>query len=128
MRKYGLFIVGLLFIFFLTQCEQEKEFKYDVHLLTGKHWGIPEVLERGPSSEPWLPGSPTVFYKDGRVSFGGRLDSWQVLDSESLLIQQRKENWQVLELTENKLLVEVLSHPEGQFIVRAVFYNQGPAE
>ena len=118
-RVWSLFAV--LFMLFFASCEEE-EFQYDLDLLTGTEWGIPRILETGPSGGVFIQTSPNVFYKDGRVSFGGKTDFWQVRDSRSLLIQQREQIWQVLELSDNKLHVEVLKFPDGEFLVNAVFY------
>jgi len=118
-------IIGLLSVLLLltfVTCEKEEEFKYDLNLLTGKEWDMPQIQETGPSGGDFIQGSPTVFYEDGRVTFAGKTDFWQVSDSRSLLIQERQQIWQVLELTENKLYVEVLKYPNGEFLVRAIFY------
>lgn len=120
---FKLFAVCFLLIF--CQCEKEKEFEYDLNLLTGTVWGIPHIEEQSSSAGDFIQASPTVFHEDGRVTFGGRSDFWQVRDSRSLLIQQRQQIWQVLELTESKLHVEVLKYPNGEFLVRAIFYPAG---
>ena len=114
------FAVCLLLMF--CQCEKEKDFKYDIHLLTATEWGIPEIQEGGPSGGNFDQVAPTRFYEDGRVTFAGRSDFWQVRDSRSLLIQERQQIWQILELTENKLHVEVFTYPNSEFVVRAIFY------
>lgn len=118
-------IIGLLSVLLLlafVQCEKEEEFKYDLNLLTGKQWGIPEIQEIGPSGGNFDQVAPTRFYEDGRVTFAGRSDFWQVRDSRSLLIQERQQIWQILELTENKLHVEVFTYPNSEFVVRAIFH------
>ena len=114
----GLFIFALTF----NGCENEKHFKYDLDLLTDTTWGVPEIQETGPSEENFNQVAPTKFYENGRVTFAGRADYWQVKDSRSLLIQERQQIWQILELTEEKLYVEVLKYPNGEFLVRAIFY------
>ena len=122
MRNKIIGLLSVLLFLSFVQCEEDEGFKYDVNLLTGKEWGVPQIQETGPSGGDFILGSPTKFYEDGRVTFAGRTDYWQVRDSRSLLIQQRQQIWQVLELTENKLRVEVLKYPNGEFLVRAIFY------
>jgi len=122
MRKKAIGIISVLFFLLFVQCEKDKDFKYDLNLLTGKEWDMPQIQYTGPSGGDFILGSPTKFYEDGRVTFAGRTDYWQVRDSRSLLIQQRQQIWQVLELTENKLRVEVLKYPNGEFLVQAIFY------
>ena len=119
LKIVSFFAVCLLL--FISACEKE-EFRYDLELLTGTEWGIPQVLETGPSGGSFIQTSPNVFYEDGRVSFGGSIDFWQVRDSRSLHLQRREQIWQVLELTENKLSVDVLKFPNGDFLFEVDFY------
>jgi len=122
MRSKTVYIVFLFVGLLLAGCEQEKDFAYDIELLTGTEWGLPQVQETGPAEGSFNRSSPNIFYEDGRVSFGGRTDFWRVRDSRSLLIEQRQEIWQVLNLTEDELHVEVLKYPNGDFMVNAIFY------
>jgi len=111
----------IILIGLLIQCENNEDFKYDLNLLTDTEWGIPQIQETGPTGGDFAKNSPTIFYEDGRVTFGGVSDFWKVSSSTSLLIEQRQQIWQVLELTENKLHVEVLKYPNGEFMVRVIF-------
>jgi hypothetical protein len=122
MTNKTVYIISLFMILLITGCEQEKDFAYDIELLTGTEWGLPRIQETGPAGGGFVQSSPNVFYEDGRVSFGGRTDFWRVRDSRSLLIEQRQEIWQVLNLTENELHVEVLKYPNGEFMVNAIYY------
>ena len=122
MKNIVYLLGAFLFLFTFNGCEQEKDFQYDINLLTGTEWGLPRILESGPAASGFVQSSPNVFYEDGRASFGGRSDFWQVRDSRSLLIEQRQEIWQVLNLTEDELQVEVLTFPNGKFKVNAVFH------
>jgi len=114
-------IPAIILVGLLVQCENNEDFKYDLKLLTGTEWGIPQIQETGPAGGDFAKNSPTIFYEDSRVSFGGVSDFWKVSGSTSLLIEQRQQIWQVLELTENKLHVEVLKYPNGEFMVRVIF-------
>ncbi|HKL37381.1 MAG TPA: hypothetical protein VJ876_00710 [Bacteroidales bacterium] len=122
MRSKTVYMISLFMVLLIAGCEQEKDFAYDIELLTGNEWGLPRIQETGPASSSFIQSSPNIFYEDGRVSFGGRTDFWRVRDSRSLQIEQRQEIWQVLNLTENELHVEVLTYPNGKFKVNAIFY------
>jgi hypothetical protein len=102
---------------FLFSCEQDKDFAYDIDLLVGTEWGVPQV-----SDGSYSLSAPTVFKKDGTVNFGGtQTDNWDVRDSRSLFIQRRSEIWQVWTLTETKLGVDILKYPEGEFKASCVY-------
>ena len=122
MRIKTVYIIALFMAFLLVGCEQEKDFAYDINLLTGTEWGLPRIQETGPAGGSFIQSSPNTFYENGRVSFGGRTDFWRVRNSRSLFIEQRQEIWQVRNLTENELHVEVLKYPNSEFVVRAIFY------
>ena len=111
------FILFLAVIPFFFSCEQDKDFAYDMDLLVGTEWGTPQVNQGSYSL-----AAPTVFKKDGTVTFGGtQQDTWDVRDSRSLFIQRRSEIWQVLTLTETKLAVDILKYPDGEFKASCVF-------
>lgn len=102
---------------FLFSCEKDEEFAYDMDLLVDKEWGVPQVNQGS-----YDQSAPTVFKEDGTVTFGGtRQDTWDVRDSRSLFIQRRSEIWQVLNLTETRLEVDILKYPEGDFKASCVF-------
>jgi hypothetical protein len=110
-------ILFLVVIPFLFSCEQDEDFAYDMDLLVGTEWGVPQV-NQGSYSLP----APTVFKEDGTVTFGGtHQDTWDVRDSRSLFIQRRSEIWQVLTLTETRLEVDILKYPDGEFKASCVF-------
>jgi|SRR6056297_391422 len=112
-----------LAILLLWSCEKDKDFKYDLDKLIGTRWGIPQVEEVAPGVGNYDQSAPTVFYEDGRVSFGdSRFDTWEVYGSKSLHIFDKKQIWQVISLSENELHVEKLSYPNGNFILRCKYY------
>jgi hypothetical protein len=121
-KKIAYSVIAVVMVLSLVSCEQEKEFAYNIDYLIDNRWGIPRIQEGGSGFDK---SHPVVFHKDGHVTFGGRTDFWQVRGSRSLLIQERSQIWQVLELTENKFHVEVLKHPNGKFIANVIYY---PAE
>lgn len=108
MKRISVFIALLLISF---ACEKDKDFAWDMDLLIGTQWGIPQVTEGSYSM-----AAPTIFYEDGTVTFGGSItDLWEVRDSRSLYIQRRAEIWQVIQLTESRLVVDILEYPQGNF-------------
>ena len=121
MRRKTVYIIALFMVLLTASCEQEKDFAYDINLLTGTEWGLPQVQETGPAGGSFNRSSPNIFYEDGRVQLGSRTDFWRIRDSRSLLIEQRQQIWQVLNLTENELRVEVLKYPNGEFMVNVIF-------
>mgnify|MGYP006276152479 CR=1 FL=1 len=127
MKKYLVYGIAVfltvLCLFFTTACEKDKDFQYDINHLIGTEWGIPHIQDTGPGYTGYNMSAPMVFHDDGRVTFGStQTDFWEVRDSRSLLIQKRSQIWQVLDLSENKLHVEVLKHPTGEFLMNAIFY------
>ncbi len=113
-------IIFALLSLFLLQCE-DQEFKYDKELLTGPTWGLPEIVDSGPGAGDFLQASTTKFHENGRVVIGGRTDYWKVMSSSSILLQERNQQWFIINLTEDKLEVEINKHPAGEYMVHAVF-------
>ena len=114
-RKGTILLITSL-LFFIS-CEKDEDFAYDIDLLTGTKWGTPQV-EQG----SYDLSAPTVFKEDGTVTFGNtRTDTWDVRDSRSLFIQRRSEIWQVLNLTETRLKVDILKYPGGEFKATCIY-------
>jgi hypothetical protein len=118
-RKINIVFVLLLSLFFM-QCEDEG-FKYDKKLLTEPTWGLPEIKDSGPAGSDFIQTSPTNFREDGRVTIGGRTYYWRVMNSRSILIERRNQQWFIIDLTEDRLEVEINKHPAGEYMVHAVF-------
>jgi len=118
MKQIKKFLILLLAVIpFLFACEKDREFAYDIDLLVGTEWGVPQVNQGS-----YNLSAPTVFKEDGTVTFGGtQTDTWDVRDSRSLFIQRRSEIWQVLTLTETKLTVDILKYPDGEFKASCVY-------
>ena len=116
MTRYIVFLLMLL-VTLISSCEKNKDFAYDIDLLIGTKWGVPQVNEGS-----YDLAAPTVFKEDGTVTFGGtRTDTWDVRDSHSLFIQRRSEIWQVISLTETQMAVDILSYPHGKFKASCVY-------
>jgi len=115
--KRSLVFILVTFVAFVVSCENDKDFAYDLDLLIGTKWGVPQVSEGS-----YDLAAPTVFKEDGTVTFGGtRTDTWDVRDSHSLFIQRRSEIWQVISLTETQMAVDILSYPHGKFKASCVY-------
>jgi hypothetical protein len=120
MKTIKLTFTALIFILTSVSCEKDTEFAYDIDLLIDIQWGFPEVQE---GSISYLGPTPVVFDDNGRVTFGGAgFDFWEVRSSRSLLISERALIWEILDLNEERLYVEVLRYPGGQFLARGILY------
>ncbi len=112
----------IIIILCLVSCEKDEEFAYNIDDLIGTEWGLPQVEE---GSVEYIEAAPTVFHEDGRVTFGGLdYDFWEVKTSRSILLRQRSQVWQILDLTEDKLYVEKLNYTNGKFLVRCIYYPE----
>lgn len=119
MKRIGLiiFVMGMMFV---NSCEKDEDFAYDIDVLTDVQWGMPEA-EQG--SLAHMEPTPVIFEKNGRVTFGSAgYYFWEVQSSRALYISEREQIWEIMDLSEERLYVEILEYPGGKFLARGVYY------
>jgi hypothetical protein len=112
----------LFLVLFLGSCEKEVNFAFDMDDLTGTQWGIPQIIELGPGVVDYELSAPTVFYADGTMSVAGNFDFWSLRSSKTILIEQARELWFIIDLSPTQLMVEKTRFPGGEFLLRSVYY------
>ncbi|MFP4042462.1 MAG: hypothetical protein ACLFT6_06855 [Bacteroidales bacterium] len=123
MKHAGLiiFVVGMVMVFFVS-CEKDEDFAYDIDDLADVQWGMPEV-EQGSVSH--MEPAPVIFETNGRVTFGNTASYfWEVQSSRALYISEREQIWEIMDLSEERLYVEILRYPGGEFLARGVYYPE----
>lgn len=113
----------LLLTVFLSSCDKDEEFKFELDDLLETQWGIPQIVE--PGTVDFIVDAPTIFYGDGHMRIGHHTDFWTLRDSRSLFIQEASQVWFIIELKPERLYVEKSSYPDGAFIVKC-FYEPLP--
>ncbi len=107
---------------FLSSCEKEVEFKFDMDDLIDTKWGVPDIQELAPDVVNYDLSAPTIFYEDGHMTIGGsKTDFWTLRDSQSIHIEQMAEIWFIIDLTPNRLYVEKSLYPSGKFILSCIY-------
>jgi hypothetical protein len=115
---FSLFVVSGLLL--MAGCSKEEEFMFKIDDLVGTQWGIPQVVE--PGMEFIEVVAPTVFEANGVVSFGNtRYDFWYFRDKRTIVIDQTREIWFVIDLKPDRLYVEITRHPEGTFLGKFIY-------
>jgi hypothetical protein len=110
-------VAGLLL---MAGCDKDEEFMFNIDDLLDTQWGIPQVVE--PGSEYIEVVAPTVFDATGTVSFGNtRYDFWYFRNKRTIVIEQAREIWFVIDLRSDRLYVEITRHPEGTFLGKFIF-------
>lgn len=120
LKKFKLLLwIGLLVGLTNTSCK-EKEFIFDLDNLLLTAWGIPQIVEAG--MEPIDLDAPTIFTADGLVTIGGaRNDFWYTRGERTIILEQAKEQWFIIDLSSDRLYVEKTRHPEGTFMVKCLY-------
>ncbi len=117
MKKMPLVLVLLVIV--LCSCDKDEDFAYDINDLTGVKWGMPEVQE---GSLSHLEPTPVTFEDNGRVIFGNDYYFWEIQSSRALYIGEREQIWEIMDLSEERLYVEILKYPNGEFLARGIYY------
>ena len=121
MKKNIIFAIYIFFCLFLS-CDKEKEFQYELELLTGTIWTDPYIEEQNLDHAPSLV-SPVIFHENGTVIMGDSYqDQWYTYGEYSVVIVNKKERWQIMGLSADTLRLERHKHPEGNFIVRLRYH------
>ena len=93
---------------------------FDMEHLIDTQWGIPMVIE--PGNLPFDLDAPTIFTADGLVQIGpSRSDFWSRRGDRRIFLEMAQQIWYIIDLTEDRLYVEKVSHPEGVFIVKCIY-------
>ncbi len=127
MRFYVLTVS--IFFFILFSCKKDEAFKYDLDVLTGTKWGIPQIEELGQGITSYDQSSPTIFYDDGTVVFGNKHeDFWRVHTSSSIIVESKSQEWDFIALSDSIMHVQKFKFPSGKFILRCVYRPIEPSE
>lgn len=112
--------VVILLFYLLNGCSKEEEFMFDINHLSGTAWGIPQIIEPGMGHIDL--DAPTIFDPSGFVTIGNsRNDLWTTRGKRSIFLEQARETWFIIRLTQNELYVEKTSFPDGTFIVKCIY-------
>ncbi len=124
--KHGYLKILLIFILVvLCRCDNKEDFIFDVDLLVSTPWGIPQVVEPGAGNIDL--DAPTIFYEEGYVEIGpSKTDFWSLRNDRTIFLEQAQETWFVIDLSEERLYVEKNSFPDGNFIVKCIYYPFEP--
>jgi hypothetical protein len=118
MNFFSLVVAASLLL--MAGCNKEEEFMFKIEDLVGTQWGIPQVVE--PGMEYIEVVAPTVFEANGVVSFGNsRFDFWYFRDKRTIVIEQAREIWFIIDLRPDRLYVEITRHPEGTFLGKFIY-------
>lgn len=119
-KNKSVHIVLLFLCIVMAGCKDDEEFMFDINHLTDTKWGIPMVIE--PGNLPFDLDAPTIFTMDGLVQIGpSRTDFWSKRGSRGIFLEQAREIWFIIDLSEDRLYVEKITHPEGNFIVKCIY-------
>lgn len=103
----------------LPSCDKEEEFMFNLDHLQETPWGIPQIIEPGQGDIDLE--APTIFYPDGLVTIGpARNDFWSIRGSRTIILEQARESWFIIDLTSERLYVEKTSF-EGVFLVKCLY-------
>mgnify|MGYP006289131991 CR=1 FL=1 len=112
----------MLVSFLITGCEKEQPAAFNMQHLTDTTWGAIYIEEVGPYNQNFEQYSSIKFNADGTVLFNEvQTDFWKVYTSKSILIQEKSQIWQIIELNQDTLHVEKYDHPSFEFIVRGYY-------
>ncbi len=122
MRKKNIPFLLILLVLLTIQCKKDEGIQYNVDFLVETDWGYPMEVESNQKTDFYTHEIPLDFRRDGIVYFGSNYqDFWRQYDSESIIIEQKKQLWVIKKLTPDTLYVSKLSHPDNEFIVSHIY-------